>query len=710
MRKTGAGSMDCRRIALGLIATAFLILMAGCGIGPAVTPQSTEGAALSGRVHGGQQPVTQSNIALFIASSSGYDSKIAPVATATTNTAGDFSITSSYSCPTGSQAYIVSTGGNPGLASGTDNSAIFLVAALGACPLSTGIVDIDEVTTVAAAYALSGFLPTGGAGITEANVLLGTSMAGVATSSTNTQGLSDAFLNASNIVNLNTGLAYTATPTAGSTGVVPQAPIHALADILQPCVNSSAPTGSGSNCPALFSAATPPSASGITAPVNVFQAALDIAQYPGNNVGTLFGLISTTPAFPTTLSAAPNDWTIGVTYTGTLLSSGTGLGISSTDEVYVSGAGYLLGFSPQGAGGGTNLLAGDSVITTADTLREIAFDKNGNLFVTDGNVTGLYEYNPTSTTLTFLNFDIAPVTEANNNTYAIAVDGDNDVWTTSYSKATCASVTCPLVEFPSSATTTPTYPAYTPFSTFSTFTAPQPAGALGGARGIAFDVRTGNVWITAIDDDLGAVFTVTPSASGVASAAAAPKQLTGFGAEAGTPSSNTAYGTFSVAVDSTSRAWFVVAGGPAVTGSKATSAISSAIYPVSSTGTVGTAVTGGGLSTTSVAANIVIDGNNNLFVNSDGSAATSAVVEYSPAQAAILSPNIGFSPGATYAAGALSGGTLYEPDYLAVDKSGALWTLSSGSGTTHPANLIQVLGVAAPTDPVLANGNYGVKP
>jgi len=147
-----------------------------------------------------------------------------------------------------------------------------------------------------------------------------------------------------------------------------------------------------------------------------------------------------------------------------------------------------------------------------------------------------------------------------------------------------------------------------------------------------------------------------------------------------------------------------------VTGSKATSAISSAIYPVSSTGTVGTAVTGGGLSTTSVAANIVIDGNNNLFVNSDGSAATSAVVEYSPAQAAILSPNIGFSPGATYAAGALSGGTLYEPDYLAVDKSGALWTLSSGSGTTHPANLIQVLGVAAPTDPVLANGNYGVKP
>ena len=50
MRKTGAGSMDCRRIALGLIATAFLILMAGCGIGPAVTPQSTEGVTYAAKI------------------------------------------------------------------------------------------------------------------------------------------------------------------------------------------------------------------------------------------------------------------------------------------------------------------------------------------------------------------------------------------------------------------------------------------------------------------------------------------------------------------------------------------------------------------------------------------------------------------------------------------------------------------------------------
>jgi hypothetical protein len=48
---------------------------------------------------------------------------------------------------------------------------------------------------------------------------------------------------------------------------------------------------------------------------------------------------------------------------------------------------------------------------------------------------------------------------------------------------------------------------------------------------------------------------------------------------------------------------------------------------------------------------------------------------------------------------------------VAIDKSGAVWTLSTGSnGATSLANLIQILGVAAPTDPVLADGKYGIKP
>jgi hypothetical protein len=218
------------------------------------------------------------------------------------------------------------------------------------------------------------------------------------------------------------------------------------------------------------------------------------------------------------------------------------------------------------------------------------------------------------------------------------------------------------------------------------------------------------VWITAIDDNLAEIFQTTPSTAGVASASAAPIQLTGLGTEAGTPASNTGYGTIAVAVDSTSRGWIVTAGGAAVTGSKSTAAIPGQLTPVSKAGVVGTAVSAGGLSGGGLGS-VVIDGNNNVFVGSAASASTSAVIAYSPSLGGFLSPNIGLAPGATYATGALSSDNLYEPTYLQVDKSGALWALSSGSNATgKPANLVQILGVAAPTDPVLADGNYGAKP
>jgi len=700
------------RISAGIASTLLAVLLSGCALTNSASDSGTANVVLGGKVHGGNQPIVGSNISLFATSATGYGGTLTPLASTTTTAGGFFTITTAYTCPAGSQAYIVAAGGNPGLGSGTDNSAIMLMAALGPCSSLSASTNIwlNEVTTVAAAYALSGFAPANNS-LTETAVVRATSVPGFTTSATNTQGLSDAFANANNIVNFSNGQAYSTTPTTSANGTVPTTIINALADILQDCVNSNSPTSAP--CASLFSAATPPSGSGVAAPVNVLQAALDIAEYPANNVATLYGLISAQSAFNSSaLSTAPNDWSIGITYTNSLLVSGTGLGINNLDQVFVSGAGYLLDFSPQGAPlASTNLVAG-SAITTTDTLREIAFDNtgtpttSGNLFVTDGAATGVWKFNPNSNAVSLLNFDVAPVSEANNNTYGIAVDGLGDVWSSSYSKATCSTVTCPLVEFTSGT-------SYSPYSNFSGTTVNQPAGAIGGARGMAFDVKTGNMWITAIDDNLGELITLTPSAGGAATAAAAPTTLTGFGPEVGTPASNTAYGTIAVAVDSTSRAWFVVAGGPAVTGSHAASAVSTAIYPVSAAGTVGTTgITGGGLNT---ADTIIVDGSNNLFVaNGVGSASASSVVEYSPSfnsnAGAFLSGTAGISPGSINTAGALSGGSLYEPSYIAIDLSGALWALSSGNGTTHPANLVQILGVAAPTNPVLAAGQYGVKP
>ncbi|WP_089406973.1 hypothetical protein [Granulicella rosea] len=686
-----------KRAGLGL-AFGAAALLSGCATGPLAAPSVASTEGMSGLVHGGQQPVTGATIQLYATTSGGYGGAPTLLGTTTTSSTGAFTFPNgtAATCPSGQQAYLLASGGNPGIVGTVNNTAILMAAALGPCTSlsSSTVISVDEVTTVAAAYALAGFAPAGGAGLIAST---GAAMtAGFGTSPTNVQGLTDAFANANNIVSFNTGQAYAATPAAGSTGIVPQATINSLADILQDCVNTS--SAGSTACTSLFTAAKPPSASGLSTPVNILQAALDIAQYPGANPAGLFSLISANAAFGPTLSAAPNDWTLGVTYTSSQLISGVGLGIDASDNVYVTGTpsgadNYLINFTAQGAPiSSANLLAGNTSITSSDSLRQIAFDPTGNLFITDGATTGVYEYKPSNGSSTLLNFDVAPASVANANTYGIAVDKLGDVWTSSYSKATCASVTCPLVEFPSASFTTPT-------TSFSGFTAPQPTGALGGARGIAFDVNTGNIWITAIDDNLAEVFKVTPSATGAATATASPIQITGLGSEVGVPASNTAYGSISVAVDSTSRGWIVIAGGPATT-KNVTAAVPAAIYPVTISGgaaTVGTAVTGGGLTTPTA---VVVDGNNNLFVANTGG---SSVVEYSPAQAAFLSPaSTGFIPSST--------GTLYSPSYLEIDRSGAIWTLSSGNGTTHPANLIQILGVAAPTNPVLSAGQYGVKP
>jgi hypothetical protein len=700
---------NLRLVALAAIAFTGSLLMSGCGIGPAAGPAELPASfSMAGHVHGGQFPVTGSHIGLFATASSGtsnagYGKLATLLATATTDVNGTFTISSSYSCPSTQQAYIVAAGGNPGLTPGTDNSAIFLVAALGPCTGigSVGTIDINEVTTVAAAYALSGFLPAGGAGMTEA-ALVSTSingtMPGVTTSANNTQGLTDAFANAANIVSINTGLAYTAAPS-NTNSQVPQSIIHALADALQYCVNTTSATSSAcastSSPVGLFVAATPPTGSGISQPVNIFQAALNIAQYPANNVGAIYTDISPTPAFPTTLSAAPTDWTIAVAYTGSTMVSTSGLGISSNDTVYVAGTGYLIDFTPQGTPiSTTNILTG---VPSGDALRYMAFDSSGDLFIADGNAastdTKVYELN-SSNTVSVLNYG-SVATDAN--TYNIAVDNLGDVWTSTYSKATCSTVICNLVEFAKGSS------SYTPFNTFSTYTVPQPASAVGGARGIAFDVNTGNIWITAIDDNLAELFKVTPVSGGsAATATAGPVQITGLGTEVASPSSKTGCGTISVAVDKNANAWFMTSGGTASNCGSATAAALSYVPAGITSTTTGTSIAA---STSSLTApiQIIIDGNNNIFIANSGN---SSVGEYNTALAAFESGTAGFMP----AEADTSLHVIYQPSYLEADRSGALWVSSSGNGTSHSAALMQILGVAAPTNPVQSAGQYGIKP
>ncbi|HEY1994138.1 MAG TPA: hypothetical protein VGG81_07025 [Edaphobacter sp.] len=282
------------------------------------------GPRLQGNVHAVQQPVSGATIQLFAAGTSGYGTAAMPLLTTpvVTDAGGTFSITGQYTCPdASSQLYIVATGGNPGLVTPTNNASLVQMAALGPCSLHgsqytldpNSFININEVSTVASVYALAGF-------INPATGRIGTSAG-------NSTGLANAFQTASNLVDLSTGQARTATP-AGN-GTVPQAEINTLADIIAPCVNS---TGSGPECAALFAAATP---SGGSAPTNTLQALFNIATHPSQQVGALYTLSSLTAPFQPTLPFAPNDWTIHVTYTASG-STQTAIAVDGSGNVWIA--------------------------------------------------------------------------------------------------------------------------------------------------------------------------------------------------------------------------------------------------------------------------------------------------------------------------------------------------------------------------------------
>jgi hypothetical protein len=711
--------------------TAAVFLVLGCGIGAPAGPEMLPGADISGLVHGGQNPVSSSNVALFATGKdtatgytppNAYGSTPLFLARTTTDANGNFNFSgTTYTCPTDDDVYIIATGGDPGLTpSTTDNSAIFLVAALGTCANLPTIptITINEATTVAAAYALGGFAPAGGAGMTEAAVIAATVAApgpGITSTTSNNQGLLDAFSNALNISNIQAGTIYSTTPSGGTaTSNI----ANALADILQDCVNSSGP--GSTPCTNLFAAATPPGASPTT-PANSWQAALNIVQYPGNKVATLFGYISAQAAFPESLTAAPNDWSYGVTYTSSLLYSPQAIVADASDNIYVTGSynasapavdAALVKFSSVG-GSPTDLVTTTQLSASDGSVgRYAAVDKSGNIWLSDHAAAAqVDEYSSgTVTSPAYTTVD----TDTNN--YGIAADGDGDIWTSSYKNGGCGTgkSICELVEFADKTNTT-----YTPFVTFGTYTVTSPG--VGGSRDVVYDAKRNNVWLSDINESDVQFFPVSPTGTNTAASAAAAATLFTLGTGTNDPQ-NFAYGSQGVAIDKSGNAWVVVVGGPAVTtGTNTTNAVNSALYEIAASTTATPALISGG--SFNSPAYDVIDGNNNVFIANSGSSTTtdsSAVLEYNTTLSSFVSPNIGFAPGATYTAngvgtcastvGCLSADPMYKAGNILVDRSGALWLLSGSNATTSQGSLTQILGVAAPTDPVLADGVYGTKP
>jgi hypothetical protein len=199
----------------------------------------------------------------------------------------------------------------------------------------------------------------------------------IGSSSTNYNlGLTNAFLNAQLIADTSTGNVA----TLPSNLTTEPGKIYALADAVAACINSDGTAG----CSPLFTAATP---NGGSTPTNTWDALMNIVKNPGNNVAGVYNAIGPQPPFATTLTQAPNDWTLSLTVTGGGLNMPTALGIDSQNNIWVANqAGPLSAFGPQGAplsstGFGLNA-QGQSYISQVYGL---AIDPSDNIWVTNFN-------------------------------------------------------------------------------------------------------------------------------------------------------------------------------------------------------------------------------------------------------------------------------------------------------------------------------------
>ncbi len=355
------------KLCLQLLAIAGVIVVSS-NCGKSSTANVPVAAGLRGVVHGGQQGVTGASIALYAAGSTGYGLPNLSILTSTVTTGaeGSFSITGLYTCPSpSSQMYLVATGGNSG--SGT-NSSLALMAALGDCSAlsSSTFVTINEVTTVGAVYALAAFMATNAE----------TPGGSLGASSTNTQGITQAFTTAKNLVDTVRGTAPGASLPASA--IVPVEELNTLADIIATCVNSNDSSG---ECSTLFTDVTP---GGGTAPANTIDALLDIVQNPSNNVSALNNLVTGTAPFQPTIESAPNDWMVAISYNDGVLFAPSALVVDSGGNIWVASTSgnSLSEFSNNGT-----VLSGVSGYTGGGLSgpRWAAIDNSGNIWITNAN-------------------------------------------------------------------------------------------------------------------------------------------------------------------------------------------------------------------------------------------------------------------------------------------------------------------------------------
>jgi hypothetical protein len=251
-----------------------------------------------------------------------------------------------------------------------NNNSIVQLLTLGNCPSSgsfsgsaaLSFVYLNEVSTIATAYTFQPFtLPThndawhiGTSGTTQA-------LLGIANAATTASQLYNIEGSTTNISTSGDGEGHLAnTLTANGNGIVPQATIDSLANIVANCVDS-VPTTVGTpttQCTALFNVATDDGTTTGTKPVDTGTAAINIARFPaGNNsstnvntsyASTLFAQQTGTVPYVPDLNSSPHDWTIAINYpaaaiTGFPFATNPAFGLAESVEVDGNGDVWVTG-------------------------------------------------------------------------------------------------------------------------------------------------------------------------------------------------------------------------------------------------------------------------------------------------------------------------------------------------------------------------------
>jgi ligand-binding sensor domain-containing protein len=411
--------------------------------------------------------------------------------------------------------------------------------------------------------------------------------------------------------------------------------------------------GSATNCTTLFNDAFNSSGSTLgtsfTTPTNTLMAAQQIAAYPGHNVGALFGLTGGIGApFQTTLTSAPNDWTIAVQYAANgadkTFNPRVALAIDNSDNVWIANLGESnvemlnnqgvpMAFSPE-----------TSNISTPTAL---AIDTQGNAWVANNGNNTVLGLCPSGG----LCGQIYNNTNACNNSPCginepvwLAFDGSGNLWVVNTGTTSLSE----LFGIGNSSNANQGFAIYTPSSVVNPVF-------------VALDV-SGNAWVA----DYGSGKSGTDAVEKLSAHGVSLAKETGSGLS----------DPEDVAIDRSGNIWV---------GSKADAVLTE----YNSSGTVlsgSSGFTGGGIDDPTV---VAVDGANRIWTaNGSGN----SISEFSNTSGTIGTP---ISPSTGYTNSGIN-----TTSWLAIDKSGNVWvsseTPTAVAGTSLWGAITEFVGAAAP--------------